>query len=232
MKAISSMATRRLLHDLTAEAASAGLPSLRVESIGGVDAARRIARREHFDLAFLSQAALTTLAQEGHLLASSITPLVRSQVGVAIRAVDAEPALPKMTPAFQDASELRDALRSGGRIGYSTGPSGTALVKAIDEWGLTAAVSHRLVQASPGIPVTRLLADGEVDLGFQQISELVGAPGIEILGVLPADCAIDTVFAGAVTATSSRTTDGSRLLRFMASASTVAIRTAHAFSVP
>lgn len=69
-------------------------------------------------------------------------------------------------------------------------------------WGLRDEL--QLVQARPGRPVAALVAAGEVDLGFQQLSELVGQPRIRILGVLPPDCAIETIFAGAV-ATSSTT---------------------------
>ena len=88
------------------------------------------------------------------------------------------------------------------------------------------------MQARPGIPVARLLADGQVDLGFQQLSELVGQPGVRILGVLPSDCAIETVFSGAVATTSSDPRRARDVLAFFASDSTASIKTEHAFSPP
>jgi molybdate transport system substrate-binding protein len=125
---------------------------------------------------------------------------------------------------------LRAALQQAARIGYSTGPSGVALVKMIDGWGLTEELGQRMIQASPGIPVARSLAEGEVDLGFQQLSELVGQPGVRILGVLPSDCAIDTVFAGAVATTSGDRAGAREVLRFFTSEEAAPIVVAHSFT--
>lgn len=229
------MATRRLLADLAAAAASAGLPLAEVESVGGVDAAQRVAAGEPFDLVFLAADALATLAAGGHVDAASSTALVRSEVAVAVPADAGEPAArPAGTAgtAFPDAGGVRDALREASRIGYSTGPSGTALVKLIDEWDLTGEVGDRLVQARPGVPVARLLADGEVDLGFQQLSELIGQPGIRILGTLPPDCAIVTVFSGAVATTASDPAGAADILSFFASPAAASIHAEHGFDSP
>ncbi|BCW70855.1 hypothetical protein NicSoilB8_18990 [Arthrobacter sp. NicSoilB8] len=134
--------------------------------------------------------------------------------------------------AFANADELRSALRTASRIGYSTGPSGTELLLMIDHWGMTDEVRDRLVQARPGVPVARLLAEGEVDLGLQQLSELVGQPGVRILGVLPADCAISTVFAGAVATSSSNAAGAAELLAFFRSDLAASIKSLHSFGAP
>ncbi len=231
MKAISSMATRQVLAELHAAAVAAGLPTVEVESVGGVDAAQRVAAGERVDLVFLAADALDRLAADGHVDAASITPLVLSQVAVAVPSHSAEPATRPDGPAFADARGVQDSLRAAGRIGYSTGPSGTALVRVITEWDLADEIGARLVQARPGVPVARSLADGEVDLGFQQLSELVGQPGVRILGVMPPDCAIETVFSGAVAATSSEPAGARDLLAFLASDAVAPIKTAHSFGV-
>ena len=230
MRAISSMATRHVLTALGAEAGRAGLPGLELESVGGVDAATRVAAGEPFDLVFLASGALSKLAQAGHVRAETVTPLVVSQVAVAVPAPGVEAAEAPSGPAFADAAALRETLRGAARIGYSTGPSGTALVGMIEEWGLSGEIGERLTQAQPGIPVARSLADGEVDLGFQQLSELVGAPGIRILGVMPADCAIDTVFSGAVAATAADAAGAEAVLRFFGSADAAPVKAAHSFA--
>lgn len=232
MKAISSMATRHVLADLAAAAIDAGLPKLDIESVGGVDAAERVAAGESFDLVFLADSALTRLADAGHVDAATLTPLVLSQVAVAVASGGSEPAARPDGPAFADAAGLRDALRAAKRIGYSTGPSGTALVKMIDGWGLTRELGERLVQAKPGIPVAKSLAEGDVDLGFQQLSELVGQAGVRILGVMPPDCAIDTVFAGAVAVSSADAARAGQVLAFLASEGTAPIKAQHAFGIP
>lgn len=230
MRAVSSMATRHVLADLTAAAAATGLPTVEVESLGGVDAALRVASGEQFDLVFLAADALDRLAADGHVDAATLTPLVLSQVAAAVPSGVDDPATTAVSTAFADAEAMRAALRAASRIGYSTGPSGTALVRMIDDWGLTAEVGERLVQARPGVPVARALAVGEVDLGFQQLSELAGQPGVRILGVLPDDCAIDTVFAGAVAATAGDPVGAAEVLAFLASDAAAPIKTAHHFS--
>lgn len=232
MRAISSMATRHVLADLTAAAEAAGLPTVDVESVGGVDAATRVTAGESFDLVFLASGALGRLADAGHVLPASVSPLVLSQVAVAVPSHDDAAATKPEGAAFPDAAGVREAVRAATRIGYSTGPSGTALVRMIDDWGLTDEVADRLVQARAGVPVATLLADGEVDLGFQQLSELVGQSGVRILGVMPEDCAIDTVFSGAVAATAGDASAARDVLTFLASADTREIRLAHNFGLP
>ncbi|WP_417555284.1 substrate-binding domain-containing protein [Microbacterium sp.] len=229
MKAISSMATRHVLADLLAASVEAGLPPVQLESVGGVDAATRVADGEAFDLVLLAEGALRRLSAEGHVDAATVTPLVLSQVAIAVPDPGAQPAEAPGGPAFADSAELRQALRTTTRIGYSTGPSGTALVKMIETWGLTAELGDRLVQARPGIPVAKSLAAGAVDLGFQQLSELVGQPGIRILGAMPDDCAIDTIFAGAVATASASPADAAEVLAFLASDAAAAITQRHSF---
>ncbi len=234
MRAISSMATRALLADLAAAARDAGLPSVEVESVGGVDAEARVAAGEQLDLVFLASGALARLAVGGHVDEATVTPIALSQTAVAVPsdAVATATATAPGGAAFADATALRAALRAAGRIGYSTGPSGTALVRLIEEWGLAEELGGRLVQARAGVPVAASLAVGDVDLGFQQLSELAGHPGVRILGVLPPDCAIDTVFAGAVAAASSHPGPAAKVLAFFASMETRAIVEAHSFEVP
>lgn len=232
MKAISSMATRHVLADLAVVAVQECLPELEIESVGGVDAAKRVAAGEPFDLVFLASDALVRLAADGHVDPATVRPLVLSQVAVAVPSGSTEPAIRPEGVAFTDANGVREAMRAAPRIGYSTGPSGTTLVQMIDGWGLAGEVGDRLVQARPGIPVAKLLADGEVDLGFQQLSELVGQPGVRILGVLPADCAIDTVFSGAVAMTAVDPAAAQAVLDFMGSDAAAPIKLAHSFGVP
>ncbi|WP_083710230.1 substrate-binding domain-containing protein [Microbacterium sp. RU33B] len=226
------MATRHLLRDLADRAAGAGLTRLEIESVGGVDAARRVSAGEGFDLVFLAADALAGLAAGGHVDAASVTSVAVSQVAVAVADATAGPARGTAVPAYADAVGVRHALRSAVRIGYSTGPSGTALVEMIRRWGLSGEISDRLVQARTGVPVAQLLADGEVDLGFQQLSELVGQPGIRILGVLPRECAIDTVFAGAVAATAPMPEAARELLRFFSSERVASAIRSHSFDLP
>jgi molybdate transport system substrate-binding protein len=225
MKALSSMATRGVLTELLASVAPG---AVELESVGGVDAARRVGSGEAVDLVFLADGALRRLAGEGRV--GAVVPLLLSRVAVGVPG-DSAATVPS-GPAYRSAAELREALLAASRIGYSTGPSGDALVGLIGGWGLAHELEPRLVQASPGIPVARLIADGEVDLGLQQLSELVGHAGVRVLGALPDECAIETTFSGAVATASTRRDAAATVLADIASEATVPIRNAHAFAAP
>lgn len=79
--------------------------------------------------------------------------------------------------------------------------------------------------------MAKSVAAGTVDLGFQQLSELVGQTGIRILGVMPSECAIDTVFAGAVATASASPAQATEALAFLASDALHGIKGRHAFGV-
>jgi len=229
MKAISSMATRHVLGHLFAEAAGTGLPSVVLEALGGVDATRRVRAGEAVDLVILADDALRLLAAEGRVVGATLVPIVRSSVAIAVPDGRDAPAARPHGAAFPSAAQLREALLAADRIGYSTGPSGTALVRMIEGWGLTDELGPRLVQGRPGVPVAGLLAAEEVDIGLQQLSELVGQPRIRILGVLPQDSAIDTIFSGAVASTATDPAGSVAVLDFLTSAPTAPIKAAHSF---
>ena len=210
LRGISSMATREVLAELAAAHGQRSGEPVQIESVGGVDAARRVQAGAPFDFVVLASDAIDKLAATGALLAGSKADLVRSPVAVAVREGAALPDL-----ASEDA--LRRAVQAAATIGYSTGPSGTALLRLFERWGLAAELKPRLVQAPPGVPVGALVARGEVALGFQQLSELIHQDGIALAGVLPPPVAIITTFSGAVCAGSSRAEAARRLLAFMAS---------------
>jgi molybdate transport system substrate-binding protein len=220
LQAISSMATRAVLADAARLCEAQGGPPVEIESVGGVDAARRVQAGEAFDLVLLAEDALAKLAGAGLVQAASITPFVRSAVAVAVRAGDALPDL-------ASTAGLRAALEAAQRIGYSTGPSGTALLKLIDAWGLSAALQGRLVQAPAGVPVAQLVARGEVALGFQQRAELLGQPGITLVGDLPADAAIVTTFSGAVGSMAGQPEAARDWLGFLAGTQTQELKRHH-----
>ena len=77
--------------------------------------------------------------------------------------------------------------------------------------------SHRIVQAPPGVPVGTLVARGEVELGFQQLSELIHLDGITLLGNLPEAIQITTTFSAAIAKASPHQAEARALLQFLAS---------------
>ena len=191
---ISSMATKQLLADLVAQYQALHPDTdIRVESVGGVDAARRVQAGESFDVVALAAHTIDALASEGHIVAGTRTDLAHSGVAVAVRSGTPHPDI-------STESALRQAVLAARTLGYSTGPSGVQLARQFERWGIADTIKDRIVQAPPGVPVGSLVAEGQVELGFQQLSELMNLPGIEVLGPLPDDIQITTTFSAAVSA--------------------------------
>jgi molybdate transport system substrate-binding protein len=205
------MATRQVLADLSSAWQGRGGAPVAIESVGGVDAAKRVqAGDEALDLVFLASDAIDKLLASGRAAAGSKVDLMLSSTAVAVRAGTAHPDI-----SSEDA--VRAAVLAAPTVGYSTGPSGVALQKLFERWGIAEEVKARTVQAPPGVPVGSLVAQGQVALGFQQLSELIHVEGIDIVGPLPAAIAIDTVFSAAVVAGSPHAEVARQLLAFMAS---------------
>ncbi|MBU9423506.1 substrate-binding domain-containing protein [Burkholderia gladioli] len=216
---ISSMATRQLLARLAEDYRAATGQAMTIESVGGVDAARRVADGEAFDLVVLADAALVKLAAGGHLDGAGRVAIARSEVAVAVRE-DAP------HPAIDSGAAVREAVLRARSIGYSTGPSGTHLEALFAQWGIAETIASRIVRARPGVLVAALIAAGEVELGFQQRSELLDQPGIAIVGPLPDEVQAVTVFAGAVGSLCTRREAAAAFLAFLASPQAAAAKLA------
>lgn len=211
---ISSMATRQVLVELTTVFEKQSGHSVVIESVGGVDAAKRVQAGEVFDVVILGADAIDKLIASGALQTGSRVDLVRSGVAVAVRA-----GAPLPDIASEDA--VKAAVRSAKSISYSTGPSGVALARLFGRWGIADEIKGRMVPAPPGVPVGALVARGEVALGFQQLSELLPVKGITLVGPLPPAIQITTIFSAGLPATlvagSPRAVAVQSLLEFMAS---------------
>jgi molybdate transport system substrate-binding protein len=217
LRGISSMATRLLLAELLADWQACGGCAATMESVGGVEAARRVQAGEDFDLVVLASDAIAKLEAAGCTAAGTRVDLVLSGTSVA---VPAGASLPDITTE----EAVRAAVLAAPSLSYSTGPSGVALARLFERWGIAEQVRDRIVTPPPGTPVAQLLAQGQVALGFQQLSELIHAPGIAIVGALPQAIAIDTVFSAAVRQGSQRRKDAQELLAFLASPETAAAK--------
>jgi molybdate transport system substrate-binding protein len=158
---------------------------------------------------FLASDAIDRLIASGHVVGPRVD-LVRSPVAIAVRAgvphpdVGSEPA-------------LRAAVLAARRLSYSTGPSGVHLARLFERWGIAQQIERRIVQAPPGVPVGSLVARGDVDLGFQQLSELMHLPGIDVVGTLPAQIQFITTFSAGICAGSSHAATAREMLTFMTS---------------
>lgn len=217
IKGISSMATRQLLAELVADykkqATSQTDIAIHIESVGGVDAARRVLAGEPFDVVILASDAIDKLITAGHIDSSSKVNLVNSGVAVAVKAGS-------ILPDISSETAVKAAVLDAKTLSYSTGPSGVALAKLFERWGITETIAPRIVQAPPGVPVGSLVAKGEVELGFQQLSELIGLDGITVVGPLPAAIQITTTFSAGVCTASKQADAVKQLMTFMVSSQT------------
>ena len=220
LSGICSMATRQLLAELARINTINGGTPLALEAVGGVDAARRVQAGEPFDLVFLASDAMAKLIESGHVLVDSQVDLVRSQVAVAVKAG-------ARLPSIATEAEVRQAVLSAASVGYSSGPSGSALLALLERWGIFAEVHAKLQQAPVGVPVALMVASGDVELGFQQRSEMIGAPGVHVVGELPAEISIFTVFSGGVCSASTRGDEARALLSAFAAPIHAAIKLNH-----
>lgn len=214
------MATRQVLAELAAAYQGRSGDVVEIESVGGVDAAKRVQAGEAFDVAFLASDAIDKLVAGGSVVAGSKVDLVRSPVAVAVRAGAPHPDL-----SGEDA--VRRAVLAAPGIGYSTGPSGVALLRLFERWGIAGELEGRIVQAPPGVPVGALVARGEVALGFQQLSELMHLEGIDVVAPLPEPIQIVTTFSAGLCAASRQAARVRAMLEFMASAAAAEAKRRH-----
>jgi molybdate transport system substrate-binding protein len=211
------MATRRILADLVCDYEASNGTHVEVRAMGGVEAAKCVRAGEVTDIVVLASKVVGALEMEAHLAKGETREFARSEIGVAIRAGSAPPSIASTQAVKQVVFDTQ-------RICYSTGPSGDHVKTLCEKWGLPAA---RTLVAPPGVPVATLVANGEAELGFQQLSELIGEPGIEVVGPLPPDIQAVTMFSAGISG-ASQDPDGARaLVAYLASVETDAVKRRH-----
>jgi molybdate transport system substrate-binding protein len=172
----------------------------------------RLARGEFSDVVIMDGGAADELAEHGFANACTKVVLARSQVGMVVRAGAAEPDI-ESVEAFQD------ALLAADSIAYSDSGSGTYLSTVLfPKMGIAEQIAgkSRKVRGPPsGEPVAAVIARGEAEIGFQQVSELIHVPGVTFVGALPAELQPGFAFAGAVTSAAREPDAALALLRFL-----------------
>ncbi len=174
----------------------------------------RLARGETADVLILDGGAADELAHKGIARANTKVDLALSQIGMVVRAGAAKPDISNVD-AFK---RLLLAVQS---IGYSDSGSGTYLSTVLfPKLGIADQIARksRKVRGPPsGEPVAAVVARGEVEIGFQQVSELIHTPGVTFVGALPPDLQPGFTFAGIVTTAAKQPDAAMALLRFLSS---------------
>jgi len=176
---------------------------------GGVNAvARLVAEGEVADVVMLPAPQIDDLIKLGKLVAETRVNVATSGVGVAIRA-----GAPKIDASSSDG--IRKALLAAKTIAYSAGPSGVHMERLIATWGLTDQLRAKIVPPIPDVPIGEMVARGDAEIGFQQVSELLPVKGIDYLGPLPADIQEITVFSAAMHKAAGQTDSARALLKYL-----------------
>jgi molybdate transport system substrate-binding protein len=127
---------------------------------------------------------------------------------------------------------LKVAFHEAESIGFSTGPSGTHLLEVLARWGIADALAQRLVKAPPGVPVGELITSGRAALGFQQVSELMFHPGVQLLGPLAPSIQLRTTFSAATGSKSDKAQSARAFLQFCTSSGVAALKSSQGMIAP
>ena len=174
----------------------------------------RLMRGEIADVVIMDGGAADALGKRGLVRVDSKVELARSQIGMVVRAGAAKPDIGSV-------EAFRSVLLAAKSIAVSDSGSGTYLSNTLfAKLGVADQVAgkSRKVRGPPsGEPVAAVVARGEAEIGFQQVSELIRVPGVAFVGAIPAELQPGFSFAGAITSTARQPEAASALIRFLAS---------------
>ena len=170
----------------------------------------RLGRGEPADVLIMVGYALGDLAKDGKVIADSRVDLVKSLIGVAVKA-----GAPK--PDISSADALKRALLAAKSIAYSDSASGVYVsTEMFAKLGITEEMKDK-ARKIPATPVGEIVAHGDAEIGFQQFSELMPVQGIDIVGPLPSELQKVTVFSAGIAAVSKEPEAGKALIKFLTS---------------
>ena len=187
---LSSLATKEAYLELVPQFERRTGRKVTTTWAGTVDIMKRMAAGEIYDLVIVSSTAVDDLIKQGKVKGPRVD-LAKTGIGVAVRA-----GAPK--PDISSGTAIKKALLAAKTVGYSTGPSGVYLMGLFERLGIAAEVKAKTRQVPSGGTVGTILASGEAELGFQQVSELVHVSGVDFVGPLPPEIQHVTVFSAGI----------------------------------
>lgn len=176
---------------------------------GTVDIMRRMEAGECYDLVVASRAAIDDLIKLGKIMPTGVLDVAGSGIGVAVRHGAS-------WPDISSAESLKRAVIAARTVGYSTGPSGVYLAGLFDRMGIADNINKKLRSVPSGGTIGTIVASGEAEIGFQQISELLHTQGIDFVGPLPAEIQCITVITAGIPTNANDPTAAKALAKFLA----------------
>jgi molybdate transport system substrate-binding protein len=208
IKVLSTQATEEAYKELVPQFEKATGHKITTIFTGTLDVQKRVAAGEKYDLLIMAGPAIDDYIKAGTVVAGSRVDLAKSGVAAAV---------PKGGQKFDISSvdALKKTLLTAKSIGYSTGPSGVYVVGLFQKLGVSAEVTPKLKQTPTGVFVGTIIANREVEIGFQQVSELSLFPGVDYLGPLPAAVQQITVFSAGVQTGAKEADAAKALVKFI-----------------
>jgi molybdate transport system substrate-binding protein len=221
IKVLSTQATEEAYKELVLQFEKASGHKVTTVFTGTLDALKRLSNGETYDLLIMARQQIDELSQSGKVVASSRTDIAKSGVGVAV-------GKGKPKPDISTVDALKKTLLAAKSIGYSTGPSGIYVVSMFQKMGIADEIKSKLKQTPTGVFVGSIIASGEAEIGFQQVSELTFFPGIDYVGPIPAEVQLITVFSAGIPAGTKQADAAKALVSFVTAPAAAAIFKKHA----
>jgi molybdate transport system substrate-binding protein len=221
IKVLSTQATEEAYKELAPQFEKASGHKVTTVFTGTLDALKRLGNGEAYDLLIMARQQIDELSQSGKVVAGSRTDIAKSGVGVAV-------GKGKPKPDISTVDALKKSLLAAKSIGYSTGPSGVYVITMFQKMGIADEIKSKLKQTPTGVFVGSIIASGEAEIGFQQVSELSFFPGIDYVGPIPAEVQLITVFSAGIPAGTKQADSAKALVSFITAPAAAAIFKKHA----
>jgi molybdate transport system substrate-binding protein len=210
IKVLSTQATEQSYRELIPLFEKATGHKVTTVFTGTLDADKRVLANEPYDLLIMSQSSIDAHVKGGKVVAGSRVDLARSGVAVGVKA-----GAPK--PDISSVDALKRTILNAKSIGYSTGPSGNYVLMLFERLGVADQVKPKLKQTATGVFVGSIIASGEVEIGFQQVSELSQYEGVDYVGPLPAEVQNYTTFSSGILSNAKEADAARALVRHITS---------------
>ncbi|WP_460450307.1 substrate-binding domain-containing protein [Alsobacter sp. SYSU BS001988] len=220
IRLISVLPAKEMLADLAPQFEHQTGNKVVVTWTGSVDLKKRILAGESYDLILTTDKDINDFAEKGVVLGGSKVDLMRSSIGFAVREGATKPVI-------QTPDDLKNLMLSAKAVGYSTGSSGVHLENIFKQMGIWDQIKPKLIKVPSGQTVGQVLAAGDADVGFQQVSELIHHPGISYVGPLPQSLQQVTIYSVAISKNSNATEAARALGTVLSSKEAAKAKTEH-----
>jgi molybdate transport system substrate-binding protein len=210
IRVLSTQATEEAYRELVPQFEKASGHKVTTVFTGTLDANKRLAAGETYDLLIMSAPSIEEHIKAGKVVPGSRVDLAKSGVGVG---VGVKAGAPK--PDISTSEALKKTVLAAKSIGYSTGPSGNYMIGLFQRMGIADEIKPKLKQTPTGVFVGSIIASGDAEIGFQQVSELSHFAGVDYVGPLPADIQQFTTFSSGIMAGAKEADAANALVKFI-----------------